>query len=127
MFTHSLSRAWGAGLGRLEVSENLTAGQEVNLSESIPAGSTDLLLALVLDVSQIASLYIKADRDMLLETNSGSAPGNAISLKAGKPVIWSPNCGMTCPLTVDVTALYVTLAAGEASVLELRCLVDPTV
>jgi hypothetical protein len=128
-FTHTFTREWSGGTGTtpLQDTDVVSSGAEINLSESIPGASTDLLVALALDVSQIQGIYIKCDRDITLETNSGSAPGNTISLKAGKALIWSVNCGFANPLTVDVTALYVTLGSGVAATLEARFLVDPTV
>lgn len=126
-----LTRAWGNGADRIEDGETVTTGLQVVLSlsgdDAVPEDTTDKLVACVLDVSQIKAFFMKCDRDILIETNSGSAPGNSISLKAGKAVIWSLNCGLANPLTVDVTALYLTLAAGEDANLELRFAVDPTV
>jgi hypothetical protein len=111
-FTCMLTREWSDDSGSpLSDHETITAGGKTELSESIPESSTDLALTLALDVSALVGIYIKCSRDILLETNSGSAPGNTISLKAGKALIWSINCGLANPLTVDVTGLFCTLAA----------------
>jgi len=124
--SYTLVRGCNIGDERLEDSEAVSDGAAYPVSQSIPGGSTDLPVEWWIDVSQIKALYIKSPRDMTLKTNSASVPGNTIAVKAGKPVIWSPDCGLLSPLTVDVTYLYVTLAAGEAATLDIRCLVDPT-
>jgi len=123
---YTLTRGWGRGSEKLEDSEEIDGDEPIELSISIPGASTDLALVLAIDVSQIMGLFLKCSRDILLETNSGSAPGNTISLKAGKATIWSTNCGLTNPFTVDITGLFVTLAAGEAATLELRFALDAT-
>lgn len=104
-----------------------TGGQVIRLDESIPDESTDLAVALALDVSQIKGLYIVSDQDLTLETNSGSAADDTIALVAGVPLVWHPGCYMTNPLATDVTALYVTNASGAAARLQAEIIVDPTV
>lgn len=126
-FSHTLKRGWTGPAGTpLEDSETISEAAENNLSESIPGDSTDLAVAWTCDYSALKALYIKSTRDLTIETNSGSAPGNSIALKAGKALIWSLNCGLACPFTVDVTGLFITLAAGVAATLDIRSLVDPT-
>lgn len=123
----TLTRTWTYGTDRLSQDDTVTSGTLVSIDETIPGASTDLLLALVLDVSQMQAAFIQADRDMTLEFNSNAGSGGSIALKANKPYIWSANCGLVNTMATDVTALYVTLAAGADSVLKARFLIDPTV
>jgi hypothetical protein len=126
-FSNTLTREWNDESGAaLSDQETITAGGKFDLSESIPGASTDLPVTLALDVSALVAFYIKSSRDITLETNSGSAPGNTLSLKAGKALIWSLNCGLANPLTVDVTGLFCTTEAGVAANLEARFRFDPT-
>lgn len=90
----------------------------------VPALSTDYLVAYELDYSQCKGVFILADAAMTIETNSGSAPAQTISLTSGVPVAWMYGAG-TCPITADITALYVTSTAGGN--LTIRTLVDATV
>ena len=106
-----------------------TSGAENNISETVAGATTDGLVAYAADLSQMKSCVICCKtRDMTVKTNSSGAPDKTISLKAGVPVVWDSNNGQANPFgTVDVTALYVTLAAGDDAVLDIRNLIDPTV
>lgn len=125
-FTHTLTRGFSRAGESLSQSNNYTGGLELNISETIPGGSTDLLVSCTLDVSACKSFYMQSTRDMTIETNSGSSPGNTIALKANEPYMWAPNYAAAFGLTVDVTALYITLAAGADDTLIIRATVDPT-
>lgn len=105
----------------------LSAGQRIAIDESIPDSSSDLLVALAIDVSQVKGVYILSDQDITLETNDGSSPDNTLALKAGIPYVWYTNKYDALKFTSDITALYVTNASGEAARLIAEFLVDPTV
>lgn len=112
---------------RFSVLNVITAGMKVSIDESIPGASTNLLLDLMLDVSQVRGCYLLCDRDITLKTNSSGSPANTINLKADIPYRWYTNQYNALLLTSDVTALYATLAAGAAARLRCAFLVDPTV
>src|SRR5688572_18018962 len=88
---------------------SLTAESAIGpLEVAVGVDATDLLVSpLAIDVSQLVYLHISADKAMTLETNDSSSPDDTITLVADKPVVWFTGCGMDCPLTVDVTELYV--------------------
>ena len=114
-----------------QASTESTGGLEINVDETIPALSTDLAVAFAVDVSQLKSLFILATAVMTIETNSGSAPGNTITLAAGIPFVWTSQSGMDlrdtaeAAITVDITGLFITSTAGGS--LKIRSLIDPTV
>lgn len=123
--THNVTLKWTSGGNEIEHTISKSSGAENNLEEVIPLNSTDLLLAWTLDVSQLKFLYIVATANMTVETNSGAAPGNTLTLVANEPVEWHTGSPITNPLTVDVTALYVTNTTSGT--LKIRALIDPTV
>lgn len=125
-FTHTMTRGFSRAGESLSQSNSYTGGLEKNLSEVIPGGSTDLAIVYSLDVSACKSFYMQSTRDMTIETNSGSAADDTIALKANEPYMWAPNYSGAFELATDVTALYVTLAAGADDTLVIRALVDPT-
>src|SRR5574343_1599386 len=128
--SHTITRQWSGASGVAIASAiTTTSGQELNISENIPQSSTDLLVACVVDVSQLKSVYIASDYDVTIETNDGTSPGETLAVKGGKPITWVYGDTVACPLTVDVTALYCTTGAiGTAgAALEIRLLIDPTV
>ena len=108
-------------------SRSVSAGQEIAIDESIPNGN-DNLVAFNLDYSQCKALMIVADGDLTIETNANDATGGqTIAITEDVPFFWQANSGITCPITTDITALYVTNATGAAVSLKIRALVDPTV
>ena len=110
--------------GRLSV----TAGAEAKIDETIPAPSTNLLLALAVDVSQLKSVAISCSRNINLFFNDPStgAPDKTINLIADQPYTWDNLSLLTNPFSVDIDSLYVTLASGSSAVLKASFLVDPT-
>ncbi len=107
-----------------------SADQEVSIITNVAQNTTDALYALTLDVSQIQSLFILCDQDILLETDATNASGgNSLSIKANQAQTWQVNDLAVCPLTTDVTKVYITTGAVGASGANLVfiALVDPTV
>ena len=113
-FTHTFTLTCAGGTGNgLSGSISGTGTEERNISAPITAG-TDTLIPYTLDVSQAQSVFILADVDCLLETNSSSVPDRALTLKAGQPIAWvsAYDSDVTNPLgSVDITALYLTNVA----------------
>lgn len=126
MRTHTLIMGWASGGDNLSKSVVQTADGETNLDIAVPDSSTDLLVAFVADVSQMKSLFLLSDKDVTIETNSGSAADDTIDLKANVPVMWVDGGTLANPLTTDVTALYITNASGSAATVNLRMLIDST-
>lgn len=111
----------------VDKSVTVSAGSEVNVDEDVASSQTDYQINVALDVSEIQCLYIVADQDCVLETNSGAAPDDTINLEANVPVVYRrPTSGTipACPLGTDVTAIFITNTA--ALNIKIRALVDPT-
>jgi hypothetical protein len=94
----------------------LTGDHEYNYEIEDKSVGTDTQVDMVIDVSTIQSLCIESTTAMTLETNATDATGgDTITLLAGKAVVWNTQIettlGTACPLTLDVTTLYVTNAA----------------
>ena len=102
-----------------------SADGHTQLDLAVPANQTNMLVALVIDVSQLKSIVIKSSVDMTLEFNNSTTGVPTINLKAGVPYIWNTDSYDSLLLSADVTALYVTNTT--AGTLELSAIVDPTV
>jgi hypothetical protein len=94
----------------------LTGDHEYNYEIEDKSIGTDTQVDMVIDVSTIQSLCIESTTAMTLETNAVDATGgNTITLVANQAVVWNTRIldtlGTACPLTLDVTTLYVTNAA----------------
>ena len=131
--THRVSTTVRTGAGSVSaVTGTFTGTAETNVEETLAIG-TDTAVAFAADVSAIKSLAMvwepaSGSSTCLVETNSGSAADDSITLVANKPLIWNTDIlatlGTVNPLTVDVTGLFVTTtAAGDLSI---YCLVDAT-
>lgn len=92
-------------------------GTELSIDTSVAANTTNGLIACTIDVSELQSLVLKADKDCTLETNSGSSPAATIALKANVPLVWSKSAGYFAnPFgSTDVTAFYLTTGASTTA------------
>ena len=128
MFTHTITQEFRQGnQPALTKSVVSTADGENNRDITVAAATSNYLVAMVLDVSQLKSIFLLSDKDVILETNSGGSPADTITLTANVPVSWYVGCGYACPLGTDVTAIYLTNAGADAATVNLRFLVDSTV
>jgi hypothetical protein len=125
-FTHVVTERVTIGGVTITEQNTLTAGQKISIDEAV-AIANDVLIAMSVDVSQVKSVYILCDQDVLLETNSSSSPAQTLSLKAGIPYIWYTNKYSALVFSTDITALYVTNATASVANLQLEILTDPTV
>ena len=126
--THSLTLAINVGSTTLSNTVAKTAGQEINIDESIPNSSNDLAVAFAIVRDKLKSLYMVSDKAITVETNNGTTPDDIFSLVANEPVVWHENGGMAVSsfLAADITSLFVTNSSGAAAQLQIRSLSDPT-
>lgn len=124
-FTHRVTQNVNGGKPITKENDYSGSGQ-ISIDETIADSTTDGLVAMSLDVSQIKSIYIVATVAMLLETNSGSAPAETISLVADVPYVWTTDSYDTNLLATDITALFLTNVSGGAGNFTLECVYDAT-
>lgn len=125
-FSHTITYQFSGGGRSLSQSNVFSAAAEYNIAETVADSVTDKEVACVLDVSEIKSIYISSDQDLLLETNINDGSVDVISLKAGIPYIWHTDAYFVNILDTDVTKLFLTNASGSTANFELRCVIDPT-
>jgi hypothetical protein len=132
MPTVTLNRSWSEP-GSTPISYELekTADGEVILDAVvIPDESVDFNVVVAIDVSQLVALLIGSDQDLTIETNqpggASGEPDDTLALEANAPLIWTDEDVEACPLSADVTILYITNGSGADATLNLRALVDPT-
>jgi hypothetical protein len=93
----------------------LTGDHEFNYEIEDKSIGTNTQIDCVLDVSTIVSLCFEATTAMTLEFNDSTTGVPTIALTANKAVVWNTQIlatlGTVCPLTTDVTTLFVTNAA----------------
>ena len=101
-------------------------GQLPSRRVTVPDSSTDLLVNMAIDVSQLQLLYIVSDQDVTLETNDGTTPTDTINLLANKPYIWKVGSYFANLLTADVTAFYFTNSSGAVATVDVEGVEDAT-
>ncbi len=98
----------------------ITGTAEQNIFLDDLAIGTDVAQDFACDVSTIVSLAMEwspasGSSSCTIETNSSSAADDTITLLADKPLYWDTQIlaaeGTACPLTVDVTGLFITTTA----------------
>jgi len=128
-FTRKLVLNWEGGDESVGVEVSDSEGNVNPLDTTVEASQTDQQHNWAVDVSKIRLLYMYSDQDVLIETNSPSAPDNTWTLKAGKPYIWIKDANHpACLITVDVVTIYFTTGAIPATAnVKLRVLQDDAV
>lgn len=126
MPSHKILRQWQSGNQSVSQEETVTADSETNLDLAVDDGETALEANIAIDVSALASLYMAADQDITIKTNSSGSPDDTISLKANKPLVWTPNCGFSNPLSEDVLSIFCANSSGTNATLQIRLLQDAT-
>ena len=105
---------------------SVTGGGGLSIDETIPAPSTDQLVACAIDVSQLKAVILLSDVALVVHTNT-LAGDDDISLAAGVPLIWTSTSGLASPFTVDITALHVVLGGSTNARFQAEFVYDPTV
>lgn len=115
--------------------EEVLAEQEVTLEVEVPAGAVNKEIDVGMTAALIKSLLIAANRtaketgtfaSVIVKTNSTSAPDDTLTVKPSNAVCWSTGDPTICPITADVTKLYVSNAGTAKCDFVVRALQDPT-
>lgn len=84
------------------------------LDETVPANGSTTFSNFDVDVSEVESLFMLSDTDVVVKVNDDGSPDATINLVADKPLIWQNDGYYSNPLgVVDVTSLKVTTPAGD--------------
>lgn len=81
------------------------------------ATATNHDLPLSVTYTDIAYLYFYCDIAVTIKTNSTGSPDQTISLAAGKPLKWATGDADACPITANLTHLYLTTASNAGACL----------
>lgn len=112
----------------LTATETFTNGGNPRLSESIPDSSTNLLVTLGVDVSELDFIAIYADGALTVTgVKSGPATEGAdLSISATKPFTWASTDGTANPWSNDLIGFYIDNASGAAVNLTIETIQDVT-
>ena len=124
---HTLTLSWARSGESIAQTVTIEADGETNRNLTVPGTTTDFRTNISIDVSELKALYIHSDVNITIETNATDATGgNTLTLLANKPLVWYVGCGLTNPLTNDVTDMYITNGTGGSATVRIRTLIDET-
>lgn len=90
-----------------------------DVNETLPVGENGIALSFT--TAALQYVFMVADQDTDVLTNSSSTPDDTLQLKAGRPLEWAKGDGyFACPFTQNVSAIYVS--PSVASRFKLRVL-----
>lgn len=125
-FTVTHQNNWSTGGRSIDNSKQYSSGSLVSVDESISDSETDKDVDIAFDLTQVKSLYMSSDQDMLVEGNDGAGAAGSVNLKANVPYIWTTDSYDAIKFSVDITSLFCTNASGSAAQFKVEVLVDPT-
>ena len=126
-FTHSIATGvTGQGVNR-NFAKVYTADATDRREITVPDSTTDLEVAVEIDVSEIKSIYLHSTQNITLETNSGGAPVDTINLIANVPYSFTTDSYFTNLLATDVTAFFLTNSSGSSATFIMELIIDSTV
>lgn len=120
--THSVT---GTGIG-INSSNTYSGDGRDGRSIAVADSTTDLLVDIAINVSEIQSIYMRSSTDLKVETNDATTPDETINLLAGKPYVWSTGSYFANLLATDITKLFLTNASGAAATFDLEVVIDST-
>jgi hypothetical protein len=116
--THKLQYSTTSSGGTASISGNDIEAPNAEISPgpqgvSFPAGSVNAPFTLALTAVNLTDVFLVANQDCVIKTNSTSSPGNTITLVAGIPLAWGVSAGyFACPFTANVTDAFLTCTAA---------------
>jgi hypothetical protein len=133
MPTHNIKQVYtysGSGIDTISSTTNQenTDTATILIEEAIIV-STDTLVAMVMDVSEMSTLMVTSTEVITLNTNDigGGSPAKTFTIGPDDPQVWALGWTATNPWETDITALYITNASGSTADVVIRILYDSTV
>lgn len=93
----------------------LTGEGALDVDVVIPKNTADKKVEVAFAVAGLELIFILSGVGLLLETNSGSAAQDSITIAANVPFAWWADSGVPCPFEGDVTAMYFSNTVGGAN------------
>lgn len=108
-FTDSISISYtGNGKSVSTPVGSYTGSKDAGIATVIPAGSTNLALAIVFTYAGIQSLVMSTDQDLTVKVNSSTTPTETFTIKKTAGLVWGSDYANASPFGHDVTTFYVT-------------------
>lgn len=128
-FSDAVSVAYTQSPGAQVVSSTITlvGDTQENLDVNANVGPNVLTNAAVnLIKADIQSLLLVCDQNIVLYTNSSSAPQDSLNITANVPYVWTVNTGtiFSCPFSNNVTKVFVNNTVNVNANFKLRSILN---
>jgi len=131
MFNHSISQVFATDDNQKFLSKSSFVGRTHISFEGGIAANTDnqeidfgFQLNNAGGFNQIQSLLFFCTSALTIKTNSSSSPTQTIALSAGVALIWNIGSQTSCPITADVTKLFLSNDTPSGARVEMRVLLQ---
>lgn len=126
--THVITRKYAdTSPNALQKADTVTGNAESNIDASVPVAANNLI-AWTATRANLLSLCLCSDVAVTVYTNAAStgSPQDTIPLVAGQTLVWVlATDGLSkCPFSGNVTAVYVTNAAGGVAAFKIRAVMN---
>lgn len=110
----AMSFTAGAGATIISGIQSTASGNtNIDVAIVIPASTTNMHVVIAVDVSTVQSMFLNTDGALTFKTNSSGSPDQTLTFAANKPLVWNTGMPVVCPLTTDITGLYLTNGTGS--------------
>lgn len=127
-FTHRIGTTYADDGGSVASSTSSVVADGVEgFDGTIPSAPSGP--ALELDIgftaAKVKALCLVSDKAVTINTNAADGTGgNSLALAAGVPLVWRYGYTWTCPITINVTSIFVVNTGSSAAAVKLRFLLD---
>ena len=127
-YSGTITIDWGSGGTTKSTQIIKSSTGRVQCEESVADDQADFEITLpTIDVSACVAVFILSTQDVTLETNSGAAPDNTLTLKANEPYLWWTAAPFDNKLDTDITTnVFITNASGAAATVTMEFILDTT-
>lgn len=93
---------------------------------SLTSAQANVEAAFAADKDLIIGFFVSSDKDLLIETNSSSAPDDTITVVGGEGYAWASGMDHTTPFSADITKFFLTNGEAATATVKIRIILDGT-
>ncbi len=99
-----------------------TGTRDAGVAGVVTSGATAQQFTVSFPVAAIQAMIIASTQDVTVNTNNSTAGADVLIVNAAAPVVWGVGYQHACPLTVDVTDVFVANATLVDAKFNIRVL-----
>ncbi len=123
--THQVLTTYKNSAGTVvAITDSYTDDFEVQLDHATAASTTNEEIDFAITYANVKCMLMYSDQTVTVKSNSTGAPGDTFTLTAAKALVWNTDRHESCPITSNITKVYVTNTNTSAANLKFRFLLD---